>query len=428
MIDLSTSPPCPLSEASERENQVPLQHIGEGWTAMSTCGMEGFDDKFANRICNNMLRIFIIPFMFLVCIGNISAQSTTITRIATDLQNPRGVAFLPDGRMIITQAGTGLSTGSALDNTGKVSVLDDLNDDGDYEDEGEIIDILHHMPGYNIIYQFNPGRDEVVGMGDVIALDDGRVFFTLDDNFQKLVIVEMSPDLEIVGNLLERPGSMNSIVYDPDSELMFIAESTANTIGVVTMDETYTTLTVFDLLAHQQQAVPSGIAIDPTNGDLLVALFSGQLWVYYGESLSFMPGDAKVVRVDRETGEYTDEITGLTTAVDVAVDDTGNLYVAEMTTQWATPMINDKFDLFDPDSPPDAGGYARFTGRITVYPVDGSDPRIIADGLDQPTNLTYHDGYLYVSVGQGTPDRPIWSPTEGETRIVGEIYRIDVTP
>lgn len=52
--------------------------------------------------------------------------------------------------------------------------------------------------------------------------------------------------------------------------------------------------------------------------------------------------------------------------------------------------------------------------------------QILADGLDQPTNLTYHDGHLYVSTGQGTPNRPIWSSDDGLTHIVGQLYRIDL--
>ena len=65
-----------------------------------------------------------------------------------------------------------------------------------------------------------------------------------------------------------------------------------------------------------------------------------------------MPGDAKVLRVDPGAGEVRDEITGLTTAVDVAVDELGNIYVAEMTTHWPTNLVNQEFDLFDRDGPP----------------------------------------------------------------------------
>ena len=58
-----------------------------------------------------------------------------------------------------------------------------------------------------------------------------------------------------------------------------------------------------------------------------------------------------------------------------------------------------------------------------MYPADGGSPVVLASGLDSPTNLTYANGELYVSVGQGTPGRPIIGPS-GSTRIVGEIYRI----
>lgn len=81
------------------------------------------------------------------------------------------------------------------------------------------------------------------------------------------------------------------------------------------------------------------------------------------------------------------------------------------------------FDLFDPNSEADPGGYNRFAGSVTMYPADGSNPVPLASGLDSPTNITYAGGALYVSVGQGTPGRPIIGPN-GETRIVGEIYRI----
>ncbi len=48
---------------------------------------------------------------------------------------------------------------------------------------------------------------------------------------------------------------------------------------------------------------------------------------------------------------------------------------------------------------------------------------MLATGLDAPTNITYHEGALYVSAGQGTPGRPIIGP-QGPTRITGMLYRI----
>ncbi len=136
-----------------------------------------------------------------------------------------------------------------------------------------------------------------------------------------------------------------------------------------------------------------------------------------------MPEDARIVRVNPQTGEWRDEITGLTTAVDVTVDEMGNIYVVELATGWPAAVMPRDFPLYDPDAPPDSGGYPRFTGRVTMYPADGSHPIRLAEELDTPTNITYAEGALYVSAGQGTPRRPIMGP-EGLTQITGELYRI----
>lgn len=59
-----------------------------------------------------------------------------------------------------------------------------------------------------------------------------------------------------------------------------------------------------------------------------------------------------------------------------------------------------------------------------MYPAEGGDPRVLAEGLDHPTNITVApDGALYVSTGQGTPGGPIPGP-QGRTEIVGEVLRI----
>ena len=169
--------------------------------------------------------------------------------------------------------------------------------------------------------------------------------------------------------------------------------------------------------------MPAGLAVDPRNGDILVALFSGVAQASDGSFIPFVPGDAKVVRVDPRTGRVSDEITGLTTVVDVAVDNVGNIFVVELATDHAE-LFAGTVDLFDPDAAARHGGYLRFSGKVTLYPADGSPPRILVDDLDSPTNITVAvDGALYVSTGQGTPDRPIPGP-DGPTTIVGEVLRI----
>ncbi|MFV1969191.1 MAG: ScyD/ScyE family protein [Pirellulaceae bacterium] len=359
-------------------------------------------------------------------------QEATITRVATGLENPRGIAALPDGRLLVVEAGDGRDTDDASEESGRVSIFEDLNRDGDFDDASEIVPMLSEIASYNTIAGVGVGHDEVGGAGDIISLDDGSFFFTRDDptegyapdgSTRGINVVEVGPDFRMKGNLIVRNVTLNALAFDPRAEIFYVAESGANRLTAVTMDGTARTVVEFPRLAQGQEAVPAGLAIDPTTGDVLVALFSGNIDDYFGTVLPYMPGAAKIVRVDPATGEQADAVTGLTTAVDVAVDENGNIFVVEFTSDWPPAPTPRDFDRFDPNAAPDPGGYDRFAGSVTLYPADGTSPLWWLDGLDLPTNITYADGALYVSTGQGTPGRPIIGP-DGLTRIVGEIYRI----
>jgi hypothetical protein len=217
---------------------------------------------------------------------------------------------------------------------------------------------------------------------------------------------------------------MNGIAFDLEQEGIYVIESTLNQVIEITLDGELRQSVVFPLLDSSQQAVPAGLALDPQSGDVLVALFSGAVVdEQSGELFPFVPGDAKIVRVDLDSGQVTDEITGLTTAVDVAIDEAGNILVVEMTSTHAD-LLPRMYDLFDRDAPPLHGGYQRFSGRVTLYPAGDGPARVIADKLDMPTNITLApDGALYISTGQGTPGRLIPGPDE-PTTITGQIIRI----
>ncbi|MGB1287960.1 MAG: hypothetical protein ACPG7F_15590, partial [Aggregatilineales bacterium] len=237
----------------------------------------------------------------------------------------------------------------------------------------------------------------------------------------QMIFTEDNP--AVTRQLIKRPATMNAIGYDANIEMLYAVESGFNQLIAVDLEGQERIVTEFEPLASGQQAVPAGLAIDPRNGDVLVALFSGFVRDYYGDTLSFMPDDAKVVRVDPETGTVSDEITGLTTAIDVTIDAAGNVFVAELTITWATPFMPRDFALYDPTQPPDPGGYVRNSGRVTMYPADGSDPIILMSEIDTPTNLTIDGDTLYVSTGMGTPGRNV-STSTGIQQITGTLYRI----
>ena len=381
--------------------------------------------------------LFMLVLMLPILAGEVvhSLDHTIITRVASNLYNPRGVAVLADGRLVVVEAGLGTDQPGEAQGSGRISIFADTNGDGDYDDANERTPILEQQPSYNSLYTFRTGHDEVFGLSDVVIVDNERIFYTKDDPFAEsghageegfhgdTGIYEIQEGWTEEVLLLERIATLNAIVYDPDRAAFFVTESGFNQTMRATLTAEAEVVAKMPTLAHNQQPVPSGIALDPTTGDLLVTLFSGFVHDYFDTQLSFMPGDARVVRVNPDTGEVTDEIVGLTTAIDVAVDEAGNIFVVEMTTGWPPTPMPFAFDVYDPTLPPDPGGYAHFSGRVTMYPVDKAEPVVLADGLDTPTNITYANGTLYVSVGQGTPGRSVLSP-DGVKRIEGALYII----
>lgn len=364
-----------------------------------------------------------VLLLITACTALPSARQPRLQLVLDGLQNPRGVAVGPAGELYVAEAGTGYDAVDPQQLTGKLTVFRDLNGNGRYDDPSEAERWFSHLPTYNALQFFASRRDEVNGPGDVLLHDDGRVFLSVDGGLDKIALYEISPEGRLGRNLASR-SNMNSLAFNAQQTLIYAAASTANQLYEITLDGTIREVVTFPLLAHGQQAVPAGVAFDRRSGDVLVALFSGNARdPATGDYIPLVPGDAKVVRVDPATGAIQDEITGLTAAVDVAIDEEGNVYTVEMTSA-AADLLPKSFDLFDPDAPVVAGGYERFSGKITLYPADGSPPRVLADGLDMPTNITIGPAHeLYISTGQGTPGRPIPGP-QGPTHIVGQVWRL----
>ncbi len=382
--------------------------------------------------------LVVSALCFVPLIGYVKAQeAVTVTPIARGLNNPRGVVALPDGSLLVAEVGLGTDEpGASTANTGQISQLTDANTDGDYNDPGERTALLTGFPSYNSLATINTGHDEPFGLSDLLMLDDGRVFFNKDDPYFRasrntgddlftgdtgvFLMNEARTDADM---FLKTAATVNSIAYDPAHETFYITESGFNRITAVTQDAQTRTLAEFPLLANGQQGVPAGVAVDPTSGDVYVALFSGFIYDYYGTLLSYVPGDSKIVRINPESGAMTDAITGLTTCIDVATDPDGNLYFVELAVAWPLALTPFDFDLTDPTQLPDPGGYARYTGRVSMLHADSGNVEILADGIDTPTNITYANGALYVSRGLGTPGREMWTP-QGIEALDGEILKL----
>lgn len=371
-----------------------------------------------------------VTLIFCCLFGVCAEAQISLERLATGLLNPRGVVVLSPHDLIVVEAGSGDVTKA----DGRISRFLDVNRDGDFDDEGERIILRGNLPSYNGLYAFGTGHDEVGGAGDALQVNDGLVFtmdtpragYLADGSESDIYIQELALDGEQGEVLLKRGVTLNSLSYDPNSHMFYVVESGNNSVTQFRKGEAFSYLTSFLPLEHGQQAVPAGITLEPSTGDVLVALFSGQ--VYDGNSFySYQPGDSKVVRVTTATGEQRDEITGLTTAVDVAVDEAGTIFVLEFTHGQALEKLSANFLVADPDSPPLPGGYPRQRGRLTMFP-KGGEAVLLLEHVDAPTNLTYAHNALYISTGQGTPGRPVLTPEGNMMVITGELYRVTNWP
>ena len=363
----------------------------------------------------------------------------TMEVIITDLENPRGVGIDAQGALLVAEAGYGEDAEDLILRTGRLTRFLDRNGDGGFTDPGEAERWLDNLFSFNSVNKYDTGRDEVSGATDILVHDDGRVFLSLDGGIDEtggtFILFEMDEQGTLLREILQY-SNMTGIGFAPDQSSVYATQSTLNQLIEIDLNEgDRREIVTFEDLYSGQQAVPAGLGVDPTTGDVLVALFSGVAKaegvacrfvpdvICDGRYLPLVPTDAKIVRVDPATGTVTDEVTGLTAAVDVAADNEGNVFVVEMAADHAQ-LFHPGVDLFASNVPALHGGYVRFSGKVTMYPADGSDLQVLAEGLDQPTNITVApDGALYVSTGQGTPGRPIPGP-EGRTIIVGEILRI----
>jgi hypothetical protein len=347
----------------------------------------------------------------------------TVEVILTGLQNPRGVALDAEGGLLVAEAGSGNDPIDSRLRSGRLTRFIDGNGDGDFTDPGEAEPWFEHLASYNARGHLEHRLDEVSGPSDVTLHSDARVFLSVDGGFDEFALLEISPERSMGRNLSAR-SNMTGLGLTLDERSIFATESMLNQLIEVSLEGgDRRDVVAFSTLDSGQEAVPAGLAVDPRNGDVLVALFSGGVSADDGSFIPFVLGDAKVVRVDPLTGRVVDEIVGLTAAVDVAIDELGNVFVVELAADHGD-LFASAADLHDPDAIPQHGGYLRFTGKVTMYPADGGPRRILAGGLDSPTNITVgDDGAVYVSTGQGTPGRPIPGP-DGPTVIVGEIIRI----
>ncbi len=330
--------------------------------------------------------------------------------VAHGLANPRGMLPERDGSLLVAVAGTGEE---GTPGSGALLRLAAPDAGGRFRERRVV---FGGQPSKNILHIVR--RDEVFGVADVRRGGDDVLasvaFFGGPSSLLRVTGARVSEWGGVNGNL-------NSIAWDPERRQWFAVSSSSEEIVRLRPGGGGERIVKLPPLADGQDAVPGYLRHDPTTRALLVTLFSGSVrGEEGGTGTELVRGAGGVVRVDPDTGAVSWVVRGLTTPTDLEVD-ARTIYVLEFTDAFLDP-VRTRRDLF---AHPSHGGFRRFAGRLLAIDRAGGGVRVLAEGLDGPTNLARDGDRLYVAEGMGTPGRPIPGPG-GVVKLEGFIERVSL--
>lgn len=334
-------------------------------------------------------------------------------RVAGNLDNPRGMFVRPDGSLLVSIAGTGDPDNPM---TGGVMRLQDLNQDGDMDDEGERSWLLEQQLSRNIFNLVR--RDEVFGMaGMAKGGDELLVSLAFFGGPSKIFRI----DGDTTSEWGETHGNVNDLDYDARRGAWVGVASTTDEVVELLPGGKAQRIAKFAPLKSGQDAVPSNLHYDAQSGDVLVTLFSGSPeGEEGGEGVELIPRAASIVSVHAETHSYKPVVVGLTVPTDLELGPDGSIYVLEFCDAFLDP-VNTREQMMSATL---HGGFKRFSGRLLRVNRKTGEVSVVAQGLDAPTNLTQSNGYLYVAEGMGTPGRSIPGPDGKPIALQGFVERI----
>ncbi|MDP9143108.1 MAG: ScyD/ScyE family protein [Actinomycetota bacterium] len=369
-------------------------------------------------------RCLLVPLFVLAALlpfaGVSAAQDSELEVVASDLDNPRGLAFGPWGGLYVTEAGRG----------GEGPCIGSVEEEGIVcaGATGAITKIWHGkqrrvLEGLPSIAAQDTG-DEALGPQD-ISFSGFSAYFVVglggnpdlrDDlgeelgpQFGQLYKVSPFGRVRAVADLAafeaaENPDQDQPEGAEPNSNpnsvlsrsgRRYVVDAGGNDLLKVGPTGRIRTLAVFPerlvpappgfpVPEISMQAVPTAVVRGPDH-----ALYVSQL-----TGFPFPKGGAKVYRVDKRGGEPEEYESGFTNITDLAFGPDGSLYVLEFATEGLLA------------EPPSGGALIR------VAP-DGSRTTIASEGLVAPTGVTVsRKGDIYVS-------------NYGALAGVGEVVRID---
>jgi hypothetical protein len=327
----------------------------------------------------------VIVALAVALTGSSGAGATTTSVVMSGLDNPRGLAFGPEGALYVAEAGRGgpgpcillrpVPMPFCYGPTGAVSRLW----------RGEQERIATGLPSYS-----GPAGD-ATGPHDISFLGRGGAYVTIGlgfegqprsalagvgDQFGWLVHMPASGGWRQVADIAAYEFAANpgggpfdsnpyGLLAQPGSRV--VADAGANALLRVAANGHISTLAVFPSRAQGRStdAVPTAVAVGPDGA-------------YYVSELTGVPFAAGAANIYRVVPGHAPTIawSGFTTVIDIAFGPDGSLYVLEHSTGPA---------------------FFALPGRLLKVAPDGTRTTVI-DGLTRPGSVTVGpDGALYVS-------------------------------
>lgn len=339
-----------------------------------------------------------IALTCVLLIQSLADAQSVVTEVMSGLDNPRGLAFGPDGGLYVAEAGRGGATPTSIVVEGQPRFF------GTTSGLSRLLGGVQQRLLSDFPSLANSNGANAGGLQDIAFNNSGEAFGLIGAGASPAARASLGSAGASLGTLVRLPltgGSVQTIAdlmayegaQNPDGGVLdsnpfklllnpaggyVVADAGANDVLGVTAAGAVSTLSALPPRPNPLlfgppvfQSVPTAVAMGPDG-----ATYVGEL-----TGFPFPSGAANVYRLDPITGVRTVAHAGFTNIVDLTFDPAGNLYVLQISSNGlASPMGPGPGALIKVDSA---------TGMRTT---------IASQGLSFPTGLAIGpDGAFYVS-------------------------------